>query len=65
MGIKMLLVVLLCMTQAALNAGKNAGNTDYTNYSICLPRSPAFNAYLDSRGCLEEIFKRVGKDFTF
>lgn len=65
MGIKMLLVVLLCTTQAALSAGKNAANTNYANYSICLPRSSAFNAYLDSRGCLEEIFKRMGKRFHF
>lgn len=61
----MLLVVLLCMTQAALSAGKNEGNINYTNYSIFLPRSRAFNAYLDSRECLEEIFKRVGKEFFF
>lgn len=59
----MLLVVLLCMTQAALSAGKNEGNTNYTN--IFLPRSSAFNAYSDSRECLEEIFKRVGKEFFF
>lgn len=65
MRIKMLLVVLLCMTQAALSAGKNEGNTSYTNYSIFLPRSSAFNAYSDSRECLEEIFKRVGKEFFF
>ena len=65
MRIKMLLVVLLCMTQAALSAGKNEGNTNYTNYSIFLPRSSAFNAYSDSRECLEEIFKRVGREFFF
>ena len=65
MRIKMLLVVLLCMTQAALSAGKNEGNTNYTNYSIFLSRSSAFNAYSDSRECLEEIFKRVGKEFFF